>query len=328
MLILDQEEVEQFLDLDLLIEALAPAMAELSAGRVSMPQRTVAFVEENKGLLGSMPVSLPSPGVLSAKLVTVFSENAAADLPTHQAVILLFDVRTGTLLALMDGTYITATRTAAGSALATQLLARPEAESLTVVGTGVQAWAHASAIPRVRPINEIRVWGRSERKAKELAQKIVKELEISAQALSSFQEAAAGADVICAATDSPVPVVFGKWLEPGVHVNSVGLNVHGRELDDETIIKSAIFVESREAALTTLPGGANDLTWPIEEGKISEEEILAEIGELVAGTHEGRTSHEQITLYKSVGVAVQDAVAANLVLTAARKQGIGTIIDL
>jgi ornithine cyclodeaminase len=328
MIILNQEEVQTLLDLDLLVELLEPAMAELSAGQVSMPQRILAFSHKAKGLLGAMPVCLPERELLSTKLVTVFSQNGQVNLPTHQAVILLFDVNEGTPLALMDGTHITAARTAAGSALATKLLARPEAEVLAIVGTGVQARAHARAIPRVRPIRELRVWGRNEQKAAALAREMGSELDIPAHTCGSFQELAAGADVICATTDAPQPVVFGQWLEPGVHVNSVGLNVNGRELDDAVVTRSSIFVELREAALTPSAGGANDLTWPIEAGTISESDILAEIGELVLGQHEGRTSDEQITLYKSVGVAVQDAVAAGLVMQVAEEAGVGTQVEL
>ncbi|MCI0394738.1 MAG: ornithine cyclodeaminase family protein [Chloroflexi bacterium] len=319
MIILNQQEVEALLDLDQLVQALAPAMADLSAGRVSMPQRVAALVQEQQGLLGVMPVYLPSSQTLAVKLVSVFPGNAGSGRPTHQAVVLVFDAANGAPLALLDGTYLTAARTAAGSALATQLLARPEADVLAIVGTGVQARAHARAIPRVRPVREIRILGRDPEKAGQLTTEISEGQGIPARAVASFQEAAAGAGVICAATHASQPVVLGRWLEPGTHVNSVGLHPNGRELDDETILKSLVVVEQRAAALTHLSGGANDLTWPIRDGLISEAHIRAEVGELVAGTRQGRTSPEQITLYKSVGVAVQDAVAAQLVLDAARK---------
>lgn len=328
MLILKRKDVENLLDLDQLVQSLAPAMADLSAGQVSMPQRMIAFTPEENGLLAAMPVYLPSPVTLSTKLVTVFPQNSARGLPSHQALVLVFDIATGAPLALIDGTYLTAMRTAAGSALATQLLARADASIMAIVGTGVQARAHAQAIPLVRAIKEIRIWGRDKEKARQLAQEITAELQIAAKPVPTFRDAAAGAGIVCATTHAAEPVVAGQWLELGVHVNSVGLNPQGRELDDDTIAKALVIVESREAALTPLPGGANDLTWPIRDGVISEKHIHAEVGELVSGKRQGRTSAEQITLYKSVGVAVQDAVAAQLVLAAAREQGAGIEIEV
>ncbi len=328
MLVLNRQEVESLLDWDQLIQALASAMAELSAGRVSLPQRVGVFVPEQHGLLGLMPVYLNSSSTLATKLVTVFPQNTTSHLPSHQALVLVFDSTNGSPLAMMDGTYITAFRTAAGSALATQLLARPDADLLTIVGTGVQARAHARAIPRVRRVREIRIFGRDHQKARELAEEISNELNISVTAATSFREAAAGSGIICATTHSTDPVVIGKWLEPGVHVNSVGLNPKGRELDNDTIIKSLVVVESRQAALTNPPAGANDLIWPIRDRVITEEHIHAEVGEIISGTRKGRTSPEQITLYKSVGVAVQDAVAAQIVLNAALDQKLGMTVKI
>ena len=323
MLFLNRHEVESLLDLDRLVEALGPAMAELSAGRVSMPPRVVAQVRERGGLLAAMPAFLASRQILEAKLVSVFPENAAQGLPSHQAVILVFDAHTGSPRALMDGTAITAIRTAAGSALATRLLERPEARRLAIVGTGVQAREHARAIPRVRPIKEIRVVGRNWARAAALAEEIAGGLGVPTKAFNLGREAFAGVDVICAATHSAEPVLKGEWLEPGAHVNSVGLNANGRELDGEVVKRALVVVETRGAALAPAPSGANDLRWAIRDGLIGEEHIHAEIGELISGARPGRTAPQQITLYKSVGVAVQDAVAAHLVLEAAEQQGVG-----
>ena len=323
MLVLNRHEVESLLDLDRLVEALGPAMVELSAGRVSMPPRVVAQAREWGGLLAVMPALLGSAQILTTKLVSVFPENAARGLPSHQALILVFDARTGSPRAMMDGTAITAMRTAAGSALATKLLARPAARILAIVGTGVQARAHAKAIPRVRPIQEIRVVGRHQARTVTLAEDIARSLGIPTKAFELGREAFAGVDVICATTHSAEPVLRGEWLEPGVHVNSVGLNPNGRELDGEAVRRALVVVEARGAALAPAPSGSNDLRWAIRDGLIGEEHIHAEIGELLSGARPGRTSPEQITLYKSVGVAVQDAVAAHLVLEAAEQQGVG-----
>jgi ornithine cyclodeaminase len=328
MLLLNRRVVERLLDLDRLIEALGPAMADLSAGRVSMPPRNITLVSERGGLLGAMPVYLPATRTLSTKLVSVFPENEAHGLPSHQAVIVVFDAETGAPRALMDGTFITAARTAAGSALSARLLARPDAGVLLIIGTGVQARAHAAAIPRVRPIREIRVVGRDPQKAARLAAQIAQEQGIKALACEWVAQTFAGAHIICAATHAAEPVVKGAWLDPGTHVTSVGLNPQGCEIDAEAVTKSLVVVESREAALAPNAGGANDLKWPIRDGLIGADHIHAEIGELISGIKPGRTSADQITFYKSVGVAVQDAVAAHLVLEAAGKQGVGREVEL
>jgi len=326
MLLLSRRDVESLLDLDRLIDALGPAMADLSAGRVSMPQRIVTLAQ--KGLLAAMPVYMDSKQALAAKLVTVFPDNEPLHLPSHQAVILVFDTRTGSLRAMMDGTWITALRTAAGSALSARLLARKDAHVLLIVGTGVQARSHARAMTRVRPVREVRVLGRSPQKAEQLAAEIFVEQGIRTIACSGPEPAFDGADIVCATTHATEPVVKGAWLRPGMHVTSVGLSPDGCEVDADAVVKSLVVVETREAALASDPDGANDLNWPIRDGLIGKDHIHAEIGELVSGAKTGRTSADQITLYKSVGVAVQDAVAAHLVLEAAEKQGAGRVVEI
>jgi alanine dehydrogenase len=328
VLVLNRREVESLLDLDQLVESLAPAMVELSAGRVALPPRVVALVPESGGLLGLMPVYLNFSKTLATKLVSVFPRNAGSNLPTHQAVVAVFDSATGAPVALMDGTHITAARTAAGSALATQLLARPDADVLVIVGTGVQARAHARAIPRVQPVKQVRVVGRNHEKATSLAGELAKDLGVAVHGAESAEEALESAGIVCVATHSDEPVVRGRWLEPGVHLNSVGLNSQGRELDDEAVMRALVVVESRAAALAPPPSGANELTWPIRDDLITAAHIHAEVGEVISGARPGRTAREQITLYKSVGVAVQDAVAAHLVLVAARERGVGRIVEI
>jgi ornithine cyclodeaminase/alanine dehydrogenase-like protein (mu-crystallin family) len=315
MKVLSQDEVRELLDLDALVDALAAAHKDLSAGLASMPPRIAALISEQEGLLGVMPSYLPSAG-LACKLVTLFPRNR--DRETHQAVICVFDPENGTALALMDGTYITATRTAAGSALATRLLAREDASVLALIGTGVQARSHARALPRVRGFTEIRVAGRDRAKADALAD----EIGPLARAVGSYEEAIRGADVVATATHSTEPVVRRDWLAPGTHVNSVGLNPAGRELDADTVADSLLVVESRESALAPPPAGAPELAG------VDAAHVHAELGELVAGTKPGRTSPDQITLYKSVGVAVQDAAAAALVLAAAQERSAGREIEL
>jgi ornithine cyclodeaminase len=315
MLVLTQSDVRELLDLDRLVDALAEAHAELSAGAVSMPARIAALVREREALLGVMPAYLPSAG-LACKLVTLFPQNR--DRETHQAAILVFDPENGTPVALMDGTYITATRTAGGSALATRLLAREDSRVLALIGTGVQGRTHGRAIPRVRPIEEIRVAGRDPAKAEQLAA----ELGPPARAVESYVEAIRGADVVAATTHAEEPVVRREWLAPGTHVNSVGLNPSGREVDEETVADATLVVEWRDSALAPPPAGAPELAG------LDPARVHADLGELVRGAKPGRTSPDELTLYKSVGVAVQDAAAAALVLSAARERGMGREVDL
>lgn len=318
MLVLDRKQVESLLDTDALIAALAPAMQDLSAGKVSMPPRGIAQAA-GRGLLGVMPAYLPSGRTLSCKLVNVFPGNAALKLPTHQAVVMLFDAESGVPKAILDGTSITAIRTAAGSALATKLLAREDAEVMLLIGTGVQARTHAKAIPRVRKIRELRVAGRDSARTAGFARELTRQLGVEVKSYAIGAEAFRGADIVCACTHAEQPVVEGEWLAPGVHVNSVGLNAAGCEVDTQAVQRARVVVESRDAALAKPPSGASELVGAV---------IHAEIGEILSGRLPGRESAEQITLYKSVGVAVQDAVAAQLVYDAAIRKGIGSEIRL
>jgi alanine dehydrogenase len=325
VLVLTKREVESLLDPDALRAAVAAALSDLSAGRASMPTRIAALVVERDALLAAMPAYLPGAGALTTKLVSLFPHNT--DRPTHQAVIIAFDPLTGTPAALMDGEAITAARTAAGSALATDLLARRDAATLVVIGTGVQARAHLRALPRVRQFREIVIAARDVAKASALAREIGAKTGVSVRA-ASFSDAVRVADVVCACTHSAEPVLRRDWLRPGAHVNSVGYNTAGREVDGETVAAALVVVESRAAALAPPPGGSNDLLWPIRDGLIDATHVHAELGEIVAGTRPGRASVDQITLYKSVGVAVEDAAAAALVLRLARERGVGRTIEI
>jgi ornithine cyclodeaminase/alanine dehydrogenase-like protein (mu-crystallin family) len=310
VLVLSRADVEQLLDLDELVGALARAHEELSSGVVSMPPRIAALAEA--GLLGAMPAYSPSAG-LGCKLVTLFPGNT--DRHTHQAAIVLFDPDNGSPIALMDGTYITATRTAATAALATRLLARPDAKVLTIIGTGVQARSHARAFAHIRDWAEIRVAGRDEAKVEALAG------ELGATAVTSFEAAVRGADVVAATTHSAEPVVRAEWVAPGTHVSSVGYNAPGSELDPALVRAATIVVESRESSLAAPPGGAPELA-DVDRGSV------VELGELVSGDRRGRATPIEITLYKSVGVAVQDLAAAALVFAAARSRNAGLEIEL
>lgn len=328
MLVLGRSQVEALLDMDTLIDALAAAMTDLSAGRASSPDRVAALVPERDAFLAAMPGCVPSAGVLMSKLVSVFPHNAGTPLPTHQALIVVFDPDTGEPVALLDGTAITAARTAAGSALSARLLAREDASVLAILGTGAQARSHAGAMCRVRPIRHIRVAGRDETKAAALARALAAELQLPVEAVPTYAQALDGADIAAATTHATDPVIRRTWLTPGVHVTSVGFNPAGREIDDATISEALVCVESRQAALAPFPAGSSDLLLPIRDGVITADHVHAEIGELLTGSKPGRSSRDQITLYKSVGVAAQDAAAAALVVAAARKQSVGSEVRL
>ena len=326
VLVLSKIEVESLLDTDLLRAAMASALAEVSAGAASMPTRIAAQVAQRDGLLAAMPAYLPGAGALTTKLVSLFPRNT--DRPTHQAVIVAFDPDTGTPAALLDGEAITAARTAACSALATDLLARRDATRLVVIGTGVQARAHIRAVARVRQFRSIVIAGRDRGKASRFASEIATLMPGRSVESDSSEKALREADVVCACTHSPEPVVRREWLKDGAHVNSVGYNTAGREVDEATVVDALVVVESRGAALAAPPSGSNDINWPIRDGKITKDHVYAELGEVVSGTKRGRTNDQQITLYKSVGVAAEDAAAAALVLRLARERGVGRDIEV
>jgi len=297
-MILDERAVHDLLSMEELIPAMAKAMADLSSGKVVQPGRVKLPVADHQGFLGLMPAY---GGALGAKLVAFYPNNQG--IPSHHAVILLFKPETGEPLVTMDGRLITEMRTAAVSAVATRLLARPEASVLGILGSGVQARSHLAAMRLVRTIRDVRVW--SPRNAPAFAK------EFGVRAVASAEEAVRGADIVVVATSSQTPVLSGAWLAPGTHINAVGApRPTWRELDDEALRKARLYVEQREAA--TLESG--DV---IFSGK-----IFAEIGEVVAGEKPGRQSPDEITLYKSVGVAVQDVVSADLVYRKALAAGI------
>ncbi len=289
-MILNEDDVRRLLSMGELIPAMERALTDLSSGRVVQPLRAVVPVADHSGFLAIMPAYTGS--ALGAKLVTFFPMNR--DVHTHHATIVLFRPETGELLVTMDGRLVTEMRTAAVSAVATKALARPEARVLAILGSGVQARSHLEALRLVRPLSDVRVW--SPHRAGAFA------TQYGVRAAASAQDAVVGADVVVVATTSKEPVLRGAWLSPGTHVNAVGASRPGwRELDDEVLARARVFVEEREAASK-------------ESGDvIAAGRIAAEIGEVVLGTAPGRVSPEEITLFKSVGVAVEDVVAADLV---------------
>lgn len=313
MLYLSRHDVEALLDVDAMLDALRRAFLQLSRGEVSVPPRTAARAEAG-GLLGVMPGYVKGVA-LEAKLVSVFPENHAAGLDSHQALIALFDDRTGTPLAMMDGSYITAIRTGGAAAVAAGALARSDARVLAILGAGVQGWSHLQTLPRVRDFAEIRIASRNPEHAKALAARHSK-----ACVARTFEEAVTGADVVACCTDAREPVIRRAWLSAGTHVSSVG-GTFGPEVDAETVAASSVFVEWRGVVSNAPPAGAHEL-----QGM--DPEKVTEVGEVLGGARPGRRSPGEMTFYKSTGHAVEDAAAARLVYDIALEKKIGLELSL
>jgi len=324
VLVLNGKDVERLLEVDPLLEALEDAFRALSAGRTSVPARVAARTPD--GLLGAMPGWVEGMG-LASKLVTVFPGNAAEGLPSHQGLIVLFDDRTGTPAAILDGERITALRTAAASAVAARLLARPGSRVLAVLGAGVQGRAHLETVPSVLDLEEVRIASRSPEHAEVLAAEAPGILAASSVGdpprvtmSSSFREAVRGAEVVCCCTDARLPIVEDEWLAPGAHVGSVGGSA-GREIDADTIYRGSVFVEWRGAVTAAPPAGAGEL-----QGL--DPDVVAELGEVLDGRRSGRRADDELTVYKSTGHAVEDVAAARLVVDRALEVGAGTTLEL
>jgi ornithine cyclodeaminase/alanine dehydrogenase-like protein (mu-crystallin family) len=311
LLYLGRAEVERLLDTEALLEALAGALAALSAGKTSVPPRVAARVAD-RGVLGAMVGYVPGTG-LEAKLVAVFPHNQQQ--PTHQALIALFDEADGTPLALMDGTWITGLRTGGAAAVAARALAREDAEVLAILGAGVQGGSHLETFPRVRDFTEIRVASRDASKAAALAARNPR-----ARVVPSFEAAVRGADVVACCTDAHEPVIRREWLKAGAHVSSVG-GSFGAELGAEVLAAGSVFVEWRGAATNPPPAGAHEL-----QGM--DPQRLTEVGEVLSGARPGRRAADELTVYKSTGHAVEDAAAARLVYDRARREGVGIALPL
>ncbi len=325
--ILTEEEVRLALPMREAIEAMKEAFRQLSAGNASVPLRTRIEVADPEGIALFMPALLHTTRDLAVKIVNVFPGNADLELPTIHAVVVAIDPNTGRPLALIEGGSLTAIRTGAASGAATDLLARPDARRVAIFGSGVQARTQLEAVCAVRDIEEAWVYSRDREGAQTFAEElggkgpIPHEITVAAEPA----EALAAADVICTATTSSTPVFSGHDLRPGTHINAVGAYTPDmQELDEHAVEHAYVVVDSREAALAE----AGDLMIPIQKGLIREDHIRAELGEIVSGEAPGRSTDDQITLFKSVGVAVQDAAAAGLALRRAEELGLGQLVEL
>ena len=320
MLLLSEAEVREVLPMPDLIDGMQTALAAFSTGEAQQPLRTVLEVGSAKAFFGVMPAFMPRSGALGTKLVTVFGSNAAIGLPTHLATIVLLDPTTGALICVMDGRYITEARTAAVSAVSVKLLAREDAGVLAIIGTGVQARSHLEAIAHVRSLREVRVWSPTESHRERFAENARVLTAAPVRVASDARSAVAGADLIALTTASREPVVESSWIADGAHICAVGAcRPDQREMSTELVRKATLFVDSRTSALAE----AGDVVLPIKEGAFDATHIAAELGDVAAGRMNGRSQSTEVTVFKSLGMAVEDLAAAHMAYQRAQARGIG-----
>jgi ornithine cyclodeaminase len=299
------EEVRAALDYDGCMAAVRDAMAGFSAEGKPQPLRSIVEIAPAK-YFGLMPGALPAPHGFGAKVLSVFADSEDPGRSAHRGVVVLFDRESGHVTCVADAGEVTEIRTAAASAVATDALARPDARTLAIFGCGTQAASHVQALIRVRPFEQVLVWGRSSERATRFAGRMQREVGVAVRPVAEAREAAAAADVICTVTSSPTPVLFGEWLRPGTHVNVVGSSRAGPvEVDNALVRMSRYIVDSRRSALAA----AAEFLLAREAGLVDDSHIAAEIGEVLLGRIPGRRSPQEITVYKSLGHIVQDLAA-------------------
>lgn len=324
LLLVNQSDVPKLLPMRECIDVMARAFAALVRGEATMPQRQILWLPDRTGALGLMPAHLTSLAALGVKAVTFFPRNEHTELDSHQGAILLFEPGRGRLLAVIDATSVTAIRTAAVSGLATRTLAREDAGELALIGAGVQARTHLEAMALARNLRRVRVASKSPDRARAFAERESAKQTFPVIACATVREAVEGADIVCTVTSSREPVLLGEWISPGAHVNAVGSSVAtSRELDAAAVVRSRLFVDRREAALAE----AGDFLIARSEGAIGDGHIAGELGEVLTGQVPGRTDPAQLTVFKSVGLAIEDVAAAQHIMSRARGSGSGTFIE-
>jgi ornithine cyclodeaminase/alanine dehydrogenase-like protein (mu-crystallin family) len=318
LLVLSHADVRRLLPMDECIELMSNVLADLARGRVWQPLRFVIRPPEQTSLMGLMPAHRSAPqSAYALKAICVFPENPARGLDAHQGGVLLFDGETGELRALLDGSAVTAVRTAAVSAVATRALAREDAKELAILGAGVQARSHLEALPHVRALERVRIWSRTPEHAQAIAANA--NTPFTVEAVGSAEAALRDADLVVTATSSREPVVEKRWLASGAHVNAVGSSIPTtRELDSETMASAALFCDARDSLMNE----AGDYLL----AGLGPEQIRAELGEVLVGAAEGRQAADELTVFKSLGLAAEDLAAAEHVYEAARAEGVGSAV--
>lgn len=323
VLVLGHAETKQLLPMDECVDVMDRLFRTLAAGDVVLPLRQVVFQPGHRGVLGVMPAYLGSPKAIGGKFITVFNGNRDTRFESHQGAVLLFECEHGQLLAIVDATSITNIRTAAASGAATRALARKEAHELAILGSGAQASSHLASMRAVRPIKRVRVWSRNIEHARQFAEQEGGE-GLPIEPVSSAEDAVSGADIICTTTASTEPILMGRWLSPGVHINAVGASVPGfRELDSEAVLMSKLYTDRRESLFNE----ADDFRVPLKEGLIENGHLKGEIGEVLTGKVYGRKDDSEITIFKSLGIAVEDLASAHHVYAKALERKMGTWVE-
>jgi ornithine cyclodeaminase/alanine dehydrogenase-like protein (mu-crystallin family) len=328
LLVMSGPDVHALLSYSECVAAMCDALTALASGQAQQPLRTIVAPDGAAGLMALMPSYLAAERGADAtyglKAICITPANPAAGLDTHQGVVLLSSGATGEPLALLNASAVTEIRTAAVSVVATDLLARPEADQLAVIGTGVQARAHVRALDDARELSEIRIAGRDQARAELFAASFAGQANAPVKACASAREAAAGAGIIVTATSSAQPVLERDWIAPGTHINAVGACLpHQRELDTATVAAAVLFADRRDSLLAE----SGDYVLAAAEGAVTPDRIRAELGELLLGTATGRESADEITVFESLGLAVEDLAAARRVYELAAEAGAGTRID-
>ncbi len=322
---LSAHDVRDLLPMRECIDVMSETLMALSRQQVIQPLRSIMWLPERVGALGAMPGYLSHIGMMGIKVVSVFPGNHGTAFDSHQGAVLLFETTHGELVAAVDATAITAIRTAAVSGVATRTLARANAKRLTILGAGTQASSHVAAMLAVRPIDHVTVWSRDAAHAAAFAERESAHHAVPVAVAHDVHAAVRGADVICTTTASVEPILRGEWLEPGVHINAVGSSVSvARELDSAAIVRSRLFVDRRESALNE----AGDILFPLREGAIRADHILAELGDVLCGATIGRATDSDITLFKSLGLAIEDVASAHHVYARACERGVGIAVEL
>ncbi|MGE5175614.1 MAG: ornithine cyclodeaminase family protein [Hyphomicrobiales bacterium] len=321
--ILSRDDVRACLPMADCIDAMERALAAASAGEALVPLRSTLWLSDRRGLLGVMPSIDERAARAGAKIITVLPGNHGTAFDAHQGAVLLFETRQGRLEAILDASALTEIRTAAASGAATRRLARPDAGDLAILGSGVQARAHLAAMRAVRPLRRVRVWSRDPDRARAFAARESARHGLAVEPVASAREAVRGADLVCTTTSSPQPVLEGAWLAPGAHVNAVGACIPAmRELDTEAVRRARLLVDRRESALAE----AGDVLIPIREGAIGSDHVAGEVGEVFLGMIAGRTGDGEITLFKSLGIAIEDLAAADVAVRNATAAGRGAVV--
>ena len=325
ILVINQDEVPRLLPMAACMDVMAGVFRALARGDALLPLRTVLRLPGSGGAFAVMPAYLAQPPAVGLKAITVFPSNEGTKLDSHQGAVLLFDTSDGRLLAIMDASSITAIRTAAVSGVATRALARADAGDLAILGSGVQALTHLEAMRLARPLRRVRVWSARPESVARFMARAAQRLDVSVEPAPSARAAVEGADLICTVTSSAQPVLHGSWIAPGAHVNAVGSSVRtARELDGEAMRRATLFVDRRESTLNE----SGDFLVARDEGVIGDDHIKAELGEVLLSRHHGRTSGEEVTVFKSLGLAVEDVASAQHIHEAASRLGAGTWVDL